>query len=106
MRIEIKKKGNVVAWVSLINTKINGHIEIEYIKVEKEFRGLGLASKLLNKAKKIAANTTLVAFIDPHPDSSMTYNEELNWFKRHGFVEKNKYDFGDCKKNVVVYSPH
>ena len=37
MRIEIKKKGNVVAWVSLINTKINGHIEIEYIKVEKEF---------------------------------------------------------------------
>lgn len=78
MKLHIKKNNKSAAWISLKNLKHNGHIEIEYLRVEKDFRGNGYATELIERAKKIALkkDTTLVGLVDPHPDSSLTKEQE------------------------------
>ncbi len=106
MKIHIRRNKKSVAWISLVPVKWNGHLEIEYLRVQKEYRGNGFATKLILKAKEEAKDTVLVGLIDPHPDSSMTYEQEREWLIRLGFIEKVKYDFGDCKKRVMLFNPN
>jgi ribosomal protein S18 acetylase RimI-like enzyme len=106
MKLHIKRNKKSIAYISLVWLRHNGHLEIEYLRVEKEFRGQGLASKLLEKAKKIALEkeTVLVGLIDPHPDSSLTYEQEKQWMERRGFKQVKRYDFGGHYKRVMVFN--
>lgn len=106
MKIHIRRNGKSIAYISLMPVQHNGHLEIEYLFVEKEFRGNGFATQLIDKAKEKAKNTVLVGLIDPHPDSSMSYEQECEWLRRNGFIQKSKYDFGDCKKTVMLFNPN
>ena len=106
MKIHIRRNKKSIAYISLIPIKWNGHLEIEYLRVEKEYRGKGFATRLIGMAKKKAKDNALVGLIDPHPDSSMTYEQERDWLIRLGFKEQAKYDFGDCKKRVMLFNPN
>jgi N-acetylglutamate synthase-like GNAT family acetyltransferase len=103
MKIVIIKNKTIIAQATLVKVKCNGHYEIEYMSVTKEFRGNGFATKLLNKIKN-RIKTPIVALIEPHPDSSMNYTQEKEWLERHGFKEVKKYWFGDCYKKVMLYN--
>lgn len=78
-----------------------GDWEIEYLKIESEYRGLGLATKLLNRAKRVAKrdNCNLVGFIDPAPNG-LTKEQETEWLKRHGFEMQARYNLGDSTSPI------
>lgn len=83
-----------------------GDWEIAYVKTDPLHRGKGFASILLKRAKAIAdeVQIPLIAFIDPDKSGGLTYEQEEEWLKRHGF-KKEKYDFGEYKKPVMIYAP-
>lgn len=104
MKIHIRRKGKSVAWISLIGCL--GGIEIEFLKVQKEYWGNGFATELIKRAKKISGERNLVGLIEPIKDSSLDYDQKKQWLIRQGFKEVKKYDFGDCIKRVMVFNPN
>lgn len=106
MKINIQKNSKVVAWISL-QPCFGGNIEIEFIKVDKDYYSSGLATILLNRAKNKFKDTDkcLVAFIEHIKDSSLDYEQKEQWLIRHGFKKQKRYFFGDCYKDVMIYTP-
>ena len=76
----------------------SGDLEIAYMKVDPDWRGRGLATTLLNRAKAQAqkADVDLVAFLDPD-GTGLTVSEEVDWLKRHGFKHRRWYDLSDTR---------
>lgn len=104
MKLQIKRNKRIVAYIILTKLHHNGHTEIEYLHTDPEFRGQGLASKLIKMAKK-KTKGTIVGFIEPHPDSPITREQEEAWLVRIGFRKQKKYDFGSCFKTAMVFEP-
>jgi ribosomal protein S18 acetylase RimI-like enzyme len=107
MKIQIKEKSNVIAYIELSTIKYNiehkmNYREIEYLWVDELHRGSGNATKLLKRAIKLGNN--LVGLIDPHPKSSLTEEQEMQWLKKYGFTYTKRFDLGKYsgKKNVMV----
>lgn len=96
MRFEIANKGYIE-----LKELHNGDLEIEYIMVNENHRGEGVSNKLLDMAMDLGVN--LVAYIEPHPKSSLTYEDEVKWLCRRGFVSVNDYNFGDCIRDVMFW---
>lgn len=91
MKLYVYRNKGKVAYCQLLQTRF-GDYEIAYMRVDPEFRGKGLATQLLIRAKRIAENqgVDLVAFLDPD-GTGLTEQEEREWLKRHGF-KRGKYD--------------
>lgn len=107
MVLKTIKLGKTVGFLELSFLK-NGDLEILYLWVSPEHRGNGFATRLLKRAIKVAKskNKYLVAFVEPHKDSSLTYAQELEWLKRHGFSSQSRYQFGERNfKPVMIYTP-
>lgn len=105
MKLKIKRSGIIASQLTLTKLK-NGNYEIEYVSTLREYRGNGFAGRLIEKAKKFADKelTSLVAFIEPHPASSLDYTQEVDWFIRKGFIRVKKYYFDEgCIKPVMLY---
>ncbi len=106
-KFEIKRNNKVVAYLKLSGLKYQGktkfdYQEIDYLWVEPEYRGKGLATKLLLKAKSIG--TGLVCFVDPNPNSGLTYEQEKTWLIRNDFKEE-KFDINYKIRKVMAFRP-
>lgn len=91
MKLQIKRKGIVASEITI--TRVSRYLdehEIKYIRTHKDYRGQGLASKLLDRAR--AKYSPLVAFLDDD-GSGLNYDQMEAWYKRHGF-KKTRYKFG------------
>jgi GNAT superfamily N-acetyltransferase len=102
MKVSIQRNGKQAAVIIL--NRDGGSIEIDYLKVEPEFRGKGFATVLLNKAKVFAARhgLELFGFVDPTRDSGLHYEQEIAWLKRHGFKSR-WHDYGGYRKRVMAF---
>jgi ribosomal protein S18 acetylase RimI-like enzyme len=107
MRLKSYRNKVVVANLTLKKLK-NGDVELEYLWVEPKYRKQGIASKLLKSAISMANKKMvgLVAFIEPHKESSLTYDQEVEWLRRNGFKKIKRYDFGRVYKPVMYYEPN
>ena len=100
MQIQIKRNGHTASMITVV--QCNGDYEIKYIKTELAFRGQGLASQLLEKAK--SRFPVLVAFLDDD-GTGLTVEQMEAWYKRHGF-KKRRYELGvpwDSNIKTVMY---
>ena len=103
MKIHVKRDKKSVGWIQLKPLHHNGDIEIEYLYVHPAHRNQKIGTQLINRAKKIAAGTNLVGFVEPHPDSPITHEQEINWLEKLGFKALHCYNFGDCEKSAVIF---
>jgi ribosomal protein S18 acetylase RimI-like enzyme len=101
MKILSKRNGKTAGYLTL-HKRDHGDLEIAYIRIESEFRGLGIATQLLERACEIADKDSrlLVAFVDPD-GTGLTVQQEQAWLKRHGF-KNARYDFGDNVKWAMI----
>jgi len=107
MELKIQRDEKTVCSMTLTKLK-NGDIEIEYVQTDPSYRNKGLASSLLKKAIAIAdrSKSNLVGFIEPDRTGGLTFQQEVEWLSRHGFVFQKKYDFGNYNfKPVMIYIP-
>lgn len=86
------RNGEKVGYCRLLQTHY-GDLEIDYLKVEPDYRGQGIATSLLNRAKQVAEREQvwLVGFLDPD-GTGLTEAEERAWLMRHGFRRETGYD--------------
>lgn len=84
-----------------------GDVEIAYVQVAPEHRGQKHATTLLKRAITYAkaCEWTLVAVIAPERNSGLTFEQEHDWFRRHGFKPMARYDFGGYRKPVMILNP-
>ena len=89
MKFQVKRNGSVASEIT-IKFLPSGDHEIAYIRTAMEYRGQGLASKLIEKAK--LKYPVLVAFLDDD-GTGLTVEQMEAWYKRHGF-KRTRYDLG------------
>src|SRR3954464_4664780 len=107
MIIRAQKDRKNVGFLELTSLK-NGDLEIAYIWVSPDHRGNKFASKMLKQAITAAKkqNKNLVAYVEPHKDSSLNFEQEISWLTKYGFSLKSKYKFGERNlKPVMMYTP-
>ena len=90
MKLQIKRDGVTASEITISKIKYWGDYEIKYIRTEPTYRGLGLASTLLDRAK--AKFPSLVAFLEDD-GTGLTVDQMTAWYKRKGF-KRRKYSFG------------
>lgn len=75
-----------------------GHVEDSYLltilKVDKEHRGKGYGSQLLKLVCAAADKEEVDLYVFACPFDGCPFDREVleDWYKRHGFVERSKYD--------------
>ena len=105
MKIQVKRSGVVASEITI--TRVSRYLdeyEIKYLKTAPEYRGQGLASSLIEKAK--SKFSPLVALLDGD-GSGLSYEQMEAWYLRRGF-KRARYKFDpmwdkSTKKLNVMY---
>lgn len=82
--------------------------EIEYLLVEPAYRGNGIASELLERAKAYAVKKELVLIGYLEPVGSLDQSQMKSWLVKHGF-KHGWYDFTNSfrrgsNKRVMIFN--
>ena len=104
----LKKINGVLAGELILKKLWHNEWEIEYLTVQENYRGKGIATELLKKAKSHAVKKGLVLIGFIEPTGTLDHEQMKSWLKRHGFTH-GWYDFTNSfthghSKRVMIFN--
>ncbi len=103
--IDIYRNFNIIHTGKRIGGQINDMMSIELLKVNPYFQNKGIGKQLvkaiIEKAKEARCNYVFVR-AEPFPDSLMSFNELVGWYKKFGFIELKKISSTEQLMTLVL----